>query len=111
MKEPMSQFDFTHYINASKKESDWIDNFYKLGFDGLADKIFSYDNTISLISKIFHDNSDILHDWIYETNYGRDDNVKMIYDNQHIKTITDIYNLLIKNYNKEIDFTDIIIEG
>ena len=110
MNEPMSYFDFTHYIKKSQEECDWIDNFYKLGFEGLAEKIWSYDNSIDLISKIFNDTTHVLHDWIYETNYGRDNNINMIYKDKYIRNIKDIYDILIQIYNKEIDWTEIEIK-
>lgn len=105
----MDFYTFESYIKASQKESDWIDNFYILGFEGLADKIFSYDNTINLLSYIFHDNYDILNRWVYETNYGRDANVHLTYDNTNIVTIMDIWQILTQIYNKEIEWYEIRI--
>ena len=99
---PMHYFDFKHYINNSQRQSDWLDNFYKLGFGELADKIFSYDDSIYLLSYIFNDVNNVLSQWIYENNYGKEENIIIVYNNKSYNTIEEIYELLCKQFNKEI---------
>lgn len=107
---PMSFYTFKRFITNSMEQSDWIDGFYKLGFDGLAEKILSYDDVLDLLAYIFNDTEDILNQWIYENNYGREQNIDIIYDNHIYSTLEDIYNLLIKKYNQEIQLNEIKIK-
>ena len=107
---PMSFYTFKRFITNSMEQSDWIDGFYKLGFDGLAEKILSYDDVLDLLAYIFDDNEDILNQWVYENNYGREQNIDIIYDNHVYQTIEDIYDLLIKIYNNEIEPFEIEIK-
>ena len=107
---PMNFYTFKRFITNSMEQSDWIDGFYKLGFDGLAEKILSYDDVLDLLAYIFNDTEDILNQWIYENNYGREQNIDIIYDNHIYSTLEDIYNLLIKKYNQEIQLNEIKIK-
>ncbi len=98
---PMSWWDFHHYISDAREQNDWIDNFYKLGFEGLAEHITSYDNVLELLTYIFHDYAEIINTWVYENNYGRSDAMIIKYDNKEYNTEKEIYELLCELFSKQ----------
>ena len=100
---PMGWWSFHKYISSSRQQNDWIDNFYKLGFDGLADKITSYDHVLELLAYIFNDTADIINRWAYECNYGRDNNAVITYNNQEYKPKKIYMNLFVKYLIKKLN--------
>ena len=107
---PMSYFTFHRYISNLRNQSDWIDNLYKCDIDGIADKITSYDCSLELLEYIFKDYLDVLSTWVYDNNYGRENNTIIIYNHKEYNTEEEIYELLCKIFNKEIMLGDIQME-
>ena len=108
---PMSYFTFHRYISNSRNQSDWIDNLYKCD---ITNKLSSakglFANTglqSSIYNYIFKDYLDVLSTWVYDNNYGRENNTAIIYNHKEYNTVEEIYELLCKIFNKEIKVNSI----
>lgn len=106
---PIDYNVFKSIITHSMIESDFLEELYKLGLDDIPNKIYSYHDILTLLSLIFKDDYEILFIWIYDNNYGRETRTNIIYQNKSIQSISDIYQVLLKMCNKEINANDIII--
>lgn len=106
---PIDYNVFKSIITHSMIESDFLEELYKLGLDDIPNKIYSYHDILTLLSLIFKDDYEILFIWIYDNNYGRETRTNIIYQNKSVQSISDIYQVLLKMYNKEINTNDIII--
>lgn len=106
---PIDYNVFKSIITHSMIESDFLEELYKLGLDDIPNKIYSYHDVLTLLSLIFKDDYEILFTWIYDNNYGRETRTNIIYQNKSVQSISDIYQVLLKMYNKEINANDIII--
>ena len=108
-KMPIDYNAFHYIIVNSIKESDFLEELYKLDISDIPNKINSYHDTLTLLSLLFKDYYEILFIWIYDNDYGRDIRTNIIYQNKSIESISDIYKLLLKIYNNEIDINEIMI--
>ena len=106
---PIDYNVFKSIITHSMIESDFLEELYKLRLDDIPNKIYSYYDVLTLLSLIFRDDYEILFTWIYDNNYGRETRTNIIYQNKSVESISDIYQVLLKMYNKEINANDIII--
>ena len=98
---------FPECIKDGNKKSR--EELYKLDISDIPNKINSYHDTLTLLSLLFKDYYEILFIWVYDNDYGRDIRTNIIYQNKSIESISDIYKLLLKIYNNEIDINEIMI--
>ena len=106
---PIDYNAFHSIIVNSITEADFLEELYKLDISDIPNKINSYHDVLTLLSLLFKDYYEILFIWIYDNNYGRETRTNIIYQNKSVESISDIYQVLLKMYNKEIKANDIII--
>ena len=106
---PIDYNAFHSIIVNSIAEADFLEELYKLDISDIPNKINSYHDVLTLLSLLFKDYYEILFIWIYDNNYGRETRTNIIYQNKSVQSISDIYQVLLKMYNKEISANDIII--
>lgn len=94
--------EFEKYIKSIKKEYDFIEKCYKMGFENIADNLHSMNIAIDLLSRIFKDYDERLSKWIYEDNFGENNDVS-VYD-LYCRLIYEYYNnYYIENYIKHTE--------
>lgn len=106
---PIDYNAFHSIIANSIAEADFLEELYKLDISDIPNKINSYHDVLTLLSLLFKDYYEILLIWIYDNDYGRDIRTNIIYHCKPIQSISDIYELLLKIYNDEVDINDVMI--
>lgn len=89
---------FKRYIERIRREWDYIDDCEKVGFN-IYQYTYGIDCTVELLEYIFNDKERWLSQWVFETNFGRDDELKTTINKNAtpIRTIKEIYDFLVSN--------------
>lgn len=95
MKNNIMSFDkFNGYMSQIEEEYKWRENVIKLGLN-ITDKEKSFYTVINLLSFIFEDEYGLIPFFIFETNFGHNENVVLYVDVDNISTTRQLYDFLV----------------